>query len=191
MEEAEKKYLVSWSLKNPHSRARGRAWFINVGEYKRPKQMQEETGWILLDVGERKIPKQIHEKVALPPNIEEHKPKQLQILDLETEYRFPEQFLFHQKVNDILELNKKIAKDISEIKFDVRTSKDLLIKALTNYPIEMTKIISILFGGASFLALLLGKMFGRIILAPDIGIIIIIMSITFWNVANIKSKNKL
>lgn len=107
-----------------------------------------------------------------------------------------EKEILNQKLTNLLALaernlqvSEKISSTVSEIKDNVVDLRYLFMKAFINYPLEMTKAISLLFFVGSISALILGKILNRIIIAPDIGILFVIFSIGLWFVSYFRSED--
>lgn len=85
------------------------------------------------------------------------------------------------------ELSQKIHDDVQDTKNTI-LNLQLLIKPVVNYPIQITQIITILFGGLSLILLLLNITTGKIFIAFNIGFSILILSIGLFVVSVIRGR---
>lgn len=96
-----------------------------------------------------------------------------------------------EKVSETVKKNYELSQKIHD---DVRDAKNtilnlqLLIKPIVNYPIQITQIFTILFGGLSFILLFMNLVTNKIFISFSIGVSILIMSVGLFVVAVMRGR---
>ncbi len=86
----------------------------------------------------------------------------------------------HAGILTLSKEHRKIFNDISAVRNEVVSSREVVLSFIKVHPIEVIKIISFLISFFSLSSLAIGKILNRLIIAPDIGLLLFIVSTTFF-----------
>ncbi len=100
----------------------------------------------------------------------------------------------HQAIK-VMETNmaddhKKIFDGISSIYGEILSSRALLLNAINKYPHQVIKLFMVFLGLFSGFSLVLGKILNRVIIAPDYGLVLVIISFVLYGTVQL-SLNKI
>jgi hypothetical protein len=162
-----------------------------------------------LDVENWRVPSVDFQVIACPhytptsgPVFSRHRVIRGQHINVKTQYVFhfssKRSTWVDEAVKALEELHDKqvrLLPDIESGKTELRESYEkssfhFIFQAFNKYPIEATKISSLCIGLMSAFGLVLGKLLNRVFLAPDLGLCIVILSITLFATAIIREKSQ-